>query len=88
MTWRAAFELYSDMSARMMAVAGRFAPWQQVYSVDECFLDFDGVRGDPVAIGRQLRAAVLREVGLPTSVGLSRITRLRVFTRAPRLQSP
>jgi len=65
------FELYSDMSARMMAVAGRFAPRQQIYSIDECFLDFDGVRGDLVAIGRQLRAAVLREVGLPTSIGFA-----------------
>jgi DNA polymerase V len=64
------FELYSDMSARMMAVAGRFAPRQQVYSIDECFLDFDGVRGDLVDIGKTLRAAVLREVGLPTSVGI------------------
>jgi DNA polymerase V len=63
------FELYSDMSARMMAVAGRFAPRQQIYSIDECFLDFEGVRGDLVAIGKKLRAAVLREVGLPTSVG-------------------
>ena len=54
---------------RMMAVAGRFAPRQQIYSIDECFLDFEGVRGDLVAIGRKLRAAVLREVGLPTSVG-------------------
>ena len=45
------FELYSDMSARMMAVAGRFAPRQQVYSIDECFLDFEGVRGDLGAIG-------------------------------------
>lgn len=63
------FELYGDMSARMMAVAGRFAPRQQVYSIDECFLDFDGVQGDLVEIGKKLRAAVLREVGLPTSVG-------------------
>lgn len=63
------FELYSDMSARMMAVAGRYAPRQQVYSIDECFLDFDGMRGELIQIGRQLRAAVLREVGLPTSIG-------------------
>ena len=64
------FELYSDMSGRMMAVAARFAPRQQVYSIDECFLDFDGVAGDRRAIGRALRAAVLREVGLPTSIGI------------------
>ncbi len=63
------FELYSDMSARMMSVAARYAPRQQVYSIDECFLDFAGVTEDRMAIGRALRAAVLREVGLPTSIG-------------------
>jgi len=40
-----------------------------VYSIDESFLDFAGVRDDLVATGRDLRAAVLRETGLPTSVG-------------------
>ena len=40
------FELYGDMSSRMMAVVARFAPRQEVYSIDESFLDFDGVRGD------------------------------------------
>lgn len=63
------FELYSDLSGRMMEVAGRYAPRQSIYSIDECFLDFEGVRGDLVAIGRDIRAAVLREVGIPTSVG-------------------
>ena len=63
------FELYGDMSSRMMAVVARFAPRQEVYSIDESFLDFDGVRGDLVGIGRDLRATVLMETGLPTSVG-------------------
>ena len=63
------FELYGDMSSRMMAVVARFAPRQEVYSIDESFLDFDGVRADLVGIGRELRACVLRETGLPTSVG-------------------
>ena len=47
------FELYGDMSSRMMAVEARFAPRQQVYSIDESFLDFEGVRGDLVAIDRK-----------------------------------
>lgn len=64
------FELYADMSSRMMAVAARYAPRQEVYSIDECFLGFEGVPGDLIAICRDLRAAVLRETGLPTSVGL------------------
>src|SRR5450755_1664967 len=63
------FELYGDMSSRMMAVEARFAPRQEVYSIDESFLDFEGVRGDLAGIGKELRATVLRETGLPTSVG-------------------
>jgi DNA polymerase V len=63
------FELYGDMSSRMMTLAAGFAPRQEVYSIDECFLDYDGVRDDLVATGRQLRDQVLRWTGLPTSVG-------------------
>jgi DNA polymerase V len=64
------FELYNDLSSRMMAIAARFAPEQMIYSIDESFLSFDGVGGDLASIGRELRAAVLRETGLPTSVGI------------------
>src|SRR5688572_8356000 len=65
------FELYGDMSSRMMTLAAEFAPRQEIYSIDECFLDFEGVRGDLVAIGRALRAKVLQWTGLPTSVGFA-----------------
>jgi DNA polymerase V len=63
------FELYGDMSSRMMVLAARYAPRQEIYSIDECFLDFEGVPGDLAAIGRELRRQVLQWVGLPTSVG-------------------
>lgn len=63
------FELYGDMSSRMMTLAAAYAPRQEIYSIDECFLDFDGVPGDLVAIGRELRAQVLAWTGLPTSIG-------------------
>jgi DNA polymerase V len=63
------FELYGDMSTRMMTLAAQYAPRQEVYSIDECFLDFDGVRDDLVALGRDLRTTVLQWTGLPTSVG-------------------
>ena len=53
----------------MMAVEARYAPRQEVYSVDESFLDFTGVRDDLAATGRVMRAAILKETGLPTSVG-------------------
>ena len=63
------FELYGDMSSRMMTIVARYAPRQEVYSIDESFLDFDGVRGDLVTVGREMRATVLQWTGLPTSVG-------------------
>ena len=64
------FALYGDMSDRMMTVAASFAPRQEVYSIDESFLDFSGVPGDLVAVCREVRARVFQWVGLPTCVGL------------------
>ncbi len=66
------FELYGDMSNRMMTLAAAHAPRQEIYSIDECFLDFDGVHGDRRAIGVELRRQVQQWVGLPTSVGFGR----------------
>ncbi|MCE2659296.1 MAG: Y-family DNA polymerase [Rubrivivax sp.] len=65
------FELYADMSARMMAIASRYSPQVVPYSIDEAFIDFTGVRGDLTAVCRHLRATVLQELGLPTSVGIA-----------------
>ena len=65
------FELYSDMSARMMAIASRYSPNVVPYSIDEAFIDFDGIPGDLTGISRELRATVLQELGLPVSVGLA-----------------
>lgn len=69
MALSANFELYGDMSARMMSLVGAYAPRQEIYSIDECFLDFTGVPGELAAIGHALRAQVLQWTGLPTSVG-------------------
>ena len=65
------FELYGDMSNRMMTLAAACAPRQEIYSIDECFLDFAGVRGSLSRLGCELRAQVLQWTGLPTSVGLA-----------------
>lgn len=64
------FALYGDMSARMMTVAGAFAPRQEVYSIDESFLDFTGVGGDLGAVCQVLRERILQWVGIPCGVGI------------------
>lgn len=65
------FELYADMSARMMAIASRYAPNVVQYSIDEAFIDFSGMPGNLTAASMHLRAAVLQELPLPTSVGIA-----------------
>ncbi|HEX6705064.1 MAG TPA: Y-family DNA polymerase [Albitalea sp.] len=65
------FELYADMSSRVMAILGRYAPRQEVYSIDESFLHWEGVRGDLIATAREMRATVIQETGLPCCVGLA-----------------
>ncbi|MCZ2112760.1 MAG: Y-family DNA polymerase, partial [Anaerolineae bacterium] len=64
------YSLYGDMSARMMAVLGRFSPDQEIYSIDECFLDMDGFGHlDLSAYGQEIRARVRQWLGLPVCVG-------------------
>lgn len=64
------FGLYGDMSDRMMAIAGSFAPVQEIYSIDESFLDFSGVQGDLVSRCREMRTCIQEWVGIPCGVGL------------------
>lgn len=65
------YTLYADMSRRLMAIIGQFSPEQEIYSIDECFLRFDGCgHWDLTAQGRALRAGVWRGIGLPVGVGI------------------
>ena len=64
------FPLYGDMSDRMMTVVGRFSPKQEVYSIDESFIDLSGFNVDLAEYGQRIRAEVLRDTGIPTCVGI------------------
>ncbi len=63
------YALYGDMSARMMALLGGFAPRREVYSIDECFLDFSGTAVDAAVEGNAIRDRIRRCLGLATCVG-------------------
>lgn len=64
------FALYGDLSERMMRVIGQFSPRQEIYSIDESFLDLTGVPGTGREIGASIRQRVERWVGIPTCVGI------------------
>ncbi|RNA73499.1 translesion error-prone DNA polymerase V subunit UmuC [[Curtobacterium] plantarum] len=65
------YELYGDLSARMMAILGEMAAGQEVYSIDESFLDVTGISNViPLeTFGQQMRERVRRETGLIIGVG-------------------
>ncbi|MBN6741871.1 Y-family DNA polymerase [Acidithiobacillus sp. MC6.1] len=64
------YALYADLSNRFMGVLGQFSAIQEVYSIDESFLDLTGMPGDPLAMGAVIRDRVRRWVGLPVCVGM------------------
>lgn len=67
------YELYSDLSAKMMQVIGRFAPEQHIYSIDESFLRFSRCQSmipDFTLHGMNIRKAVWKECRLPVCVGM------------------
>ena len=63
------YTLYGDLSARVMTTLADYGRNQEVYSIDECFLDMTGEH-DAAATMAMARARVLRDVGIPTSVGI------------------
>ena len=68
------YELYADLSQRMMDTCARFAPDINVYSIDECFLYYGKEALSPpegwATLATQIRKTVWREVRLPICVGV------------------
>ena len=72
------YELYGDMSRRMMQTIASLVPATEVYSIDECFADVTGMR-DLTELGYQIRSRVLQWVGIPTCVGIAPTKTLAKF---------
>ena len=69
------YELYADLSHKMMQVIGRFAPTQHIYSIDESFLSFDDCHSaipDLAIHAQKIRQAVWKEIRLPVCVGIGK----------------
>ncbi len=64
------FALYGDMSDRLMSLAAGLGHRQEVYSIDECFVDLSGIPGDLVRRSRIMRQRLWRWIGIPCCIGL------------------
>jgi DNA polymerase V len=66
------YALYGDLSNRIMTTLEDFSPNVEIYSIDEAFLDFHGFENfDLNEHGLKIRKTVLRNVGIPVSVGIA-----------------
>ncbi|MCG9698479.1 Y-family DNA polymerase [Shewanella sp. Isolate11] len=67
------YELYADLSAKMMSIVGRFAPEQHIYSIDESFLSFkNSFPAIPCLMtqAQLIRRTVWKETRIPVCVGI------------------
>jgi DNA polymerase V len=65
------YTLYLDMSHRVMALLSKFSPDQEVYSVDESFLDLTSFKSkDLIKYGQQIKTKIKQWSGLPVSIGI------------------
>jgi DNA polymerase V len=65
------FGLYGDFSRRVMQILSTFAPRMEVYSIDECFLDFSGLPLDLTAYSLEIAGTVRQWTGIPVSIGVA-----------------
>ena len=64
------FALYGDLSDRMMSLAAGLGPRQEIYSIDESFIDLTGVPGNMTERSHTIRSRILQWVGIPCGIGI------------------
>jgi DNA polymerase V len=66
------YALYGDLSNRVMAILHDFTPNVEIYSIDEAFLNFDGL---PISnyqdYGLQIKKRTQKWVGIPVCIGFA-----------------
>ncbi len=64
------YTLYADISNRVMRLLSQYCPGQEIYSIDESFLDLTGI-ADLTCYAQAMRANIKRCVGIPVCVGIA-----------------
>lgn len=64
------YTLYGDMSARVMSILSSMAPNIEVYSIDEAFVNLDGIT-DYQSLGTDIVNKVYKGTGIPVSLGIA-----------------
>ena len=72
-TFSSNYELYADMSHRVMTTLEEITPGVEIYSIDEAFCDLTGVSNclNLEAFGREIRQTLLQRTHLTVGVGIA-----------------
>ncbi len=66
------YALYGDLSNRVMKILEGFTPHVEPYSIDEAFMNFDGVKiPDFHDYGLQMKSRIMKWISIPVSVGFA-----------------
>ena len=66
------YELYGELTSRVVSIIRKEAPAYFRYSIDECFVYLDGMEHlDLKAWGEDLHKIIKQRVGMPVSIGLA-----------------
>jgi DNA polymerase V len=67
------FELYGDLSNRVMNILSNYSPDIEIYSIDECFLKLNGFSPyfNLLDYASNMRKKVLKWTGIPISIGIA-----------------
>lgn len=67
------YNLYGDMSRRVMSLLAKYCPKIDVYSIDEAFLDFSGMNTSDTFIEycREMVRYIHKGTGIPISLGIA-----------------
>jgi DNA polymerase V len=66
------YALYGDLSERVMQILQQFTPNTEVYSIDEAFLNFDGMKiPDYTKYGHEMRNRIRKWLSIPVCVGIA-----------------
>ena len=68
------YDLYMMASAGMLKLLGEYTPKIQVFSIDECFIDFSHMErlySDPVDAAHLIKERIKNELGFTVNIGIS-----------------
>lgn len=66
------FELYGNVSERIVTLLREVTPLIEVYSIDECFMDLSHLQiEDYDRWAQEIRERIAIEIGIPVSIGVA-----------------